>query len=190
VDYLGNGTLVASWVWWYLLRPFIGMVLALLFYFVFRGGFITVGVQNDAASLLNPFGIAALAALVGMFSKTATDKLQEVFTTLFRPAPGAGDATRRDKLIASGAEFGQVAIEAVSPNTGPVGGGTTVTINGTGFAHGTKVTLGGVDATGIVVENGESLTAVTPPHAAGVVTIEIKTADGRKAALKDGFTYQ
>ena len=41
VDYLGNRTFISSWVWWYLLRPFIGMMLALIFYFVFRGGFIT-----------------------------------------------------------------------------------------------------------------------------------------------------
>jgi hypothetical protein len=34
VSYVGNRRLVFSWVWWYVLRPFIGMVLALIFYFV------------------------------------------------------------------------------------------------------------------------------------------------------------
>src|SRR5207248_5213807 len=64
VDYLGNRTLVSSWVWWYLLRPFIGMMLALIFYFGFRGGFITGGVNTGgegAANFINPFGIAATA---------------------------------------------------------------------------------------------------------------------------------
>ena len=51
VDYLGNRTLIGRWVWWYLLRPFIGMMLALLFYFVFRGGFITAGVNAGGARL-------------------------------------------------------------------------------------------------------------------------------------------
>ena len=30
VDYLGNRAFVSSWVWWYLLRSFIGMLLALV----------------------------------------------------------------------------------------------------------------------------------------------------------------
>jgi hypothetical protein len=47
---------------------------------------------------INPFGIAALAGLVGMFSKQATDKLAEIFKALFRTAPGQGDDTRKDKL--------------------------------------------------------------------------------------------
>ncbi len=103
VDYLGNRTFVSSWVWWYLLKPFVGMLLALIFYFVFRGGFVTAGANaagESATNFINPYGIAALSALVGMFSKVATDKLNEVFTTLFRPGPGEGDATRDDKLNA------------------------------------------------------------------------------------------
>jgi hypothetical protein len=95
VTYVGNRTLRASWTWWYLLRPVIGMVLALIFYFVIRGGLLSAGA---AASEVSPFGIAAVAALVGMFSKQATDKLQEVFDNLFRTKAGEGDDQRRDKL--------------------------------------------------------------------------------------------
>lgn len=130
VSYVGNKKLGRSWVWWYLLRPFIGVTLALIFYFVFRGGFITAGVNNAgdaAASFINPFGVAALAGLVGMFSKVAADKLDEVFTTLFRPAPGEGDAKRGNKLespaptvtlikpqLYSLSEAGQVAVTGVN----------------------------------------------------------------------------
>ena len=32
VSYVGNRRLVFSWAWWYLLRPFMGMALALIFY--------------------------------------------------------------------------------------------------------------------------------------------------------------
>ncbi|HVO89818.1 MAG TPA: hypothetical protein VMV45_14850, partial [Casimicrobiaceae bacterium] len=102
VDYIGNRAFVRSWLWWYLLRPFIGAVLALLIYFVIRGGFVTgTGLPAEAASaasFINPFGIAALAGLSGLFSKQATDKLNEVFSTLFRAAPGEGDTKRADKL--------------------------------------------------------------------------------------------
>jgi hypothetical protein len=33
---------------------------------------------------VNPYGMVALAGLVGMFTKQATDKLSEVFSTLFK----------------------------------------------------------------------------------------------------------
>ena len=94
-DYLGNNNFSSSWSWFYFLRPAIGMSLALVFYFVIRGGFLST---TGGAADINPYGIAALAGLVGMFSKQATDKLSEVFSTLFRSAPGQGDAKRQDPL--------------------------------------------------------------------------------------------
>jgi hypothetical protein len=189
VDYLGNRTFISSWGWWYLLRPFIGMMLALLFYFVFRGGFVTAGINQGgdaAASFINPFGVAALAGLVGMFSKVAADKLNEVFLTLFKPDAGHGDAKRGDKL----ATDAMLTISAINPNTGPAAGGTSVTINGTALAAGTQVTLGGVAATRVTVGSDTSLTAVTPAHAAGAVDVAVTSPDKQSAVLKDGFTYQ
>lgn len=93
VTYVGNRDLRTSWVWWYLLRTFIGIALALLFYFALRGGFFA---QEASAADVNPYGIAALAGLTGLFSKQATDKLKEVFDTLFRTERG-GDEERADK---------------------------------------------------------------------------------------------
>lgn len=189
VDYLGNRTLISSWVWWYLLRPFIGMMLALIFYFVFRGGFITAGVNQGgdaAASFINPFGVAALAGLVGMFSKVAADKLNEVFQTVFRPASGQGDAKRGDKLNANLTP----AVSGVIPNVGPQAGGTPVTINGTGFMQGAKVSFGGAAATAVIITSPTSLTAVTPAHAAGPADVEVTNTNGQKDVLKGGFTYQ
>jgi hypothetical protein len=189
VDYLGNRTLISSWVWWYLLRPFIGMMLALIFYFGFRGGFITGGVNTGsegAANFINPFGVAAMAGLVGMFSKVAADKLNEVFLTLFRPATGQGDAKRGDKLSDSFVP----SIGSLSANTGPTTGGTTVTITGTGFMPGASVTFGGTPATAVVVTNATSITAITPAHAAGVVDVEVTNTNKQKVTLKEGFTYK
>ncbi len=94
-DYIGNNNFNRTWTWFYLLRPAIGMALALIFYFVVRGGFLTT---SGGAKDINPYGIAALAGLVGMFSKQATDKLSEVFSTLFRAAAGKGDDKRSDPL--------------------------------------------------------------------------------------------
>jgi hypothetical protein len=91
-DFLGNRKFVKSWTWWYLLRPFIGVALALLVYFASRGGLISA---TTGAGDLSPYGVAALTGLAGLFSKQATDKLREVFETLFK----AGEPTKReDKL--------------------------------------------------------------------------------------------
>jgi hypothetical protein len=93
--YVGNQRFTMSWTWWYLLRVFIGVALAVLFYFAVRGGVLSAQAQSGA---LNPYGVAALAALVGLFSKQATDKLREVFETLFRTQEGYGDDERTDKI--------------------------------------------------------------------------------------------
>lgn len=79
--YAGNRQLKASWVWWYVLRPFIGTGLAIILYFVVRGGLLA---GNGSEEDLNLYGIAAIAGMAGMFSKQATDKLEEVFKSLFK----------------------------------------------------------------------------------------------------------
>ncbi|HKG13748.1 MAG TPA: hypothetical protein VKB12_10420 [Pyrinomonadaceae bacterium] len=141
VSYVGNKKLGRSWVWWYLLRPFIGLTLALIFYFVFRGGFITAGVNNAgdaAASFINPFGVAALAGLVGMFSKVAADKLDEVFTTLFRPAPGEGDAKRGDKL-----ESSAPTVTAINPPAYTLSSPQDAVVTGVNFVETSEIHLDG-----------------------------------------------
>jgi len=182
VDYVGNRKLSGNWVWWYLLRPFVGMTLALLFYFVVRGGFISVTAGGED---MNPFGIAALAGLVGMFSKQATDKLNEVFKTLFRAAEGEGDDKRKDSLV----DMPPPGIVGITPTEGAATGGTAVTITGAGFVNETTVAFGEIPATSIVVAGATSLTAITPPNDSGVVDVEVTNPDGQKGALPGGYTY-
>jgi hypothetical protein len=125
-DYVGNRRLAVSWAWWYVLRVFVGVALALLFYFAVRGGFFGADTPND---VINPYGIGALAGLVGLFSKQATDKLRELFDTLFRVAPGYGDDARGDS-IANPAPI----IAGIDPPLVPVGpDAVQVTLAGEGF---------------------------------------------------------
>lgn len=42
IRYAGENKIEQSYRWWYVLRPFIGSALALIFYFVIRGGFLSV----------------------------------------------------------------------------------------------------------------------------------------------------
>jgi hypothetical protein len=173
VDYLGNRTIISSWVWWYLLRPFIGMMLALIFYFVFRGGFITAGVNpsgEDAARFINPFGIAALAGLVGMFAKVAADKLNEVFTTLFRPSPGQGDAKRGDKLGNNPVP----SIVGINPSSVKKGTkNVSITIKGSNFMEKSAVMLSGKPRTAKFVDATELNAQLDDADTATAGTLEI-----------------
>ena len=83
--FVGNRALKRSWLWWYLLQPFIGGGLAFVFYAAMRGGLVSiVSASNASASNLNTCGLVAMCAMVGLFSKAATSKLGEVFETLFQ----------------------------------------------------------------------------------------------------------
>jgi hypothetical protein len=133
-DYVGNRTLKRSWVWYLVLRTPIGIALALLFYVVLRGGLIAPtlfsatpysGSKSHAWSLLNPYGLAAIAAMAGMFSKQATDKLSEVFDTLFKTDK---PVDRRDPLNQP------PMISGTDPATLTVGGATELAINGQNFS--------------------------------------------------------
>jgi hypothetical protein len=96
--YVGNRSFASSWLWWYMSRPFIGMAIALILYFALRGGLVLLSVETNIKDL-NPFGIAAIAGLSGMFSKQATDKLRDIFDNFFKTEEGKGDEQRIDKLM-------------------------------------------------------------------------------------------
>ncbi len=78
----------------------------------------------------------------------------------------------------------------VSPAQGPTAGGTPVTITGTTFLAGATVAFGGVPATGVLVVDATTITAVTPAHAAGAVTVLVTNTTGQTGDLPGGFTYQ
>jgi len=86
--YVGNRALVWSWLAKYILLPFIGSTLAFVFYFVLRAGLFSPQATVEEAS---PFGFAALAGMVGMFSDQAAEKLKEVAATLLAPTPKGAD---------------------------------------------------------------------------------------------------
>jgi hypothetical protein len=85
--YVGNRSLVRSWMLMYIVLPFAGATLALIFYLVVRGGFFS---PQSSFKETSPFGFAAFAALIGMFSPQAVLKLREVAETLLtKPQAGA-----------------------------------------------------------------------------------------------------
>ncbi len=65
--------------------PFSGAALSLVIYFVIRGGF--YGGSFGKGLVLNLFSFAALAALTGLFTDQAMEKLKQVAVTLLAEAP-------------------------------------------------------------------------------------------------------
>jgi hypothetical protein len=135
VTYAGNRTLRRSWIVWYFFRTFIGVALATVVYLVVRAGFFASASDPEEVS---PFGVAAIAGLAGLFSKQATDKLQEVFDVIFRTAEGYGDGERVDK-----AEPEAFELETVQPDSYTVGSTSAVpvVVTGRGFVAGSKVVV-------------------------------------------------
>jgi len=80
-------------------------------------------------------------------------------------------------------------VTSISPNSGPTTGGTSVTISGTGFQNGATVSLGGTNATGVIITSATQIRAVTPAHAAGTVDVEVTNPDRATARLTGSFTY-
>ncbi|HKT69833.1 MAG TPA: IPT/TIG domain-containing protein, partial [Terriglobales bacterium] len=80
-------------------------------------------------------------------------------------------------------------VSSVSPSSGSTNGGTGVTITGTNFSAGATVTFGGTTASNVNLVSGTSITATTPAHAAGAVTVTVTNTDGQSGTLPNAFTY-
>src|SRR5205823_11429738 len=80
---------------------------------------------------------------------------------------------------------------SLSPNSGPPGGGTAVTITGTGFVSGASlaVTFGGTAATAVTFVNASTITCTTPAHASEIVDVVLTNGDGQPTTATGGFTY-
>lgn len=73
---------------------------------------------------------------------------------------------------------------SLSANSGPVAGGNTITISGTGLSTATHVAFGANSATPTVVSDN-AITVVVPAGAAGSVGVTVTTAGG----ANNGFSY-
>ena len=93
------------------------------------------------------------------------------------------------RLVGAGFTADPPTVTSLTPTTGPVGGGTTVTLTRTDFlAGGTTVTVGGVATPSVTVTNTGALVAVTPPGAAGRTQVVVTTPAGA-APSATSFTY-
>jgi alpha-tubulin suppressor-like RCC1 family protein len=90
-------------------------------------------------------------------------------------------------------KFGPPTVTKLTPNSGSITGGTTVTVTGTGFGLGTEATLfkfGTTEATTVNCTSNTSCTVTAPSHVAGIVDVKATvTGQISPKALSDQFTY-
>ncbi len=80
-------------------------------------------------------------------------------------------------------------ITGISPATGDINGGTAITITGSEFVTGAKVTVGGVLCTNPTVVSATSLTCTTGARRAGNADVLVANPDTQTGRLAAAFVY-
>jgi hypothetical protein len=158
--YIGEQYLFRSWIAYYVLLPIVGGLLATVVYLVLRAGLLP---GEASSSQPDPYGVAAIGALVGMFSAQAAEKLKAVFETLFTQAQTGSQALIGGKLPT---------ISGFDPAQGPPG--TWVVISGSNLKSVTAVAFTGAGASQFNAESENSIRAKVPDGAkTGPVTLRV-----------------
>lgn len=173
------------------------------------GGYMAVGTSNPATP--SGPGLQTFTAnlpikagdLIGIDPSNATDKVGVVeaagasygfiFPPPFDGATVAPSGTVAGKEIELSAEVQPTpTITSLSPEFGPVHGGTTVTITGTDLASASAVKFGEVPAASFKAESETKITAVAPPSArVEGVDVTVTTLAGTSATSQaDRFFYE
>jgi hypothetical protein len=98
---------------------------------------------------------------------------------------GTSGATNADLYA-----YGAPSISSVSPTKGPVAGGNTVTILGSGFVPGATVKFGSAAAGNVTLVSSGQLTAVAPAGKVGTVDVSVTTPAGTSGATTaDHYKY-
>jgi len=80
-------------------------------------------------------------------------------------------------------------IGGLSPSSGTIAGGTSVTIRGSGFKSGIQLTLGGKSAK-VVFKDMNTLSFTTPPLSPGAQQLVLTNPDGESVSLDAAFLAQ
>jgi hypothetical protein len=88
VHHAGHAQLERNWIPFYASTPIVGMTMAILFYLLFRAGFIS---PTTPAAETNTYGFAAIAGLVGLFSDRASRMLENAANIIFSRADAGAE---------------------------------------------------------------------------------------------------
>jgi hypothetical protein len=164
-------------------------------------GFAGTPTEQVSVSVLKIAGTTSFSPWVGVYRPDGA--LQYTITsnwtgTLSQSGPytlrvydsGGDEGTYQLTFNRDGVPCPDPQVSGIEPAFGPDTGGTAVTITGSAFISGeTAFSLGGVPATSVVVLTDTTATAITPPHAAGLVDVTV-TIQEKSFTLGNAFRYE
>jgi hypothetical protein len=157
---------------WHLSRPLVGAALAVVGVLIIQAGVLASGTPPTSSTPGVPKNLLyfLVAFLVGYREETFRELIKRLVDLIFSPASPPAKPT----------------ITSLSPATGPVAGGGTVKILGSGFVGTLAISFGSANATFKVDSDGQISADLPAASAAGAVNVLVKTKNGSATAP---FTY-
>jgi uncharacterized membrane protein len=153
----------------------------------------TVGGTTVTLTGSNLLGTSAVR--IGTTSATDVQVVSENTVTARTPPIAAGVYSVSLSAVGGTATLaGAFAVDepprltAVLPRSGPMSGGTFITLTGSNLLSANSVRIGGVLATDVTVVDASTVTALVPPGALGARDVSVSTQYGF-ASLAAAFTY-
>ncbi len=159
--------------------PFTATISAFNAQGVLLGSVSVPSVANNNETYLQIFGPPIYTAFVGVQDFAGSVQVANIASVV---------VSTTDNWFGFGGVAVQVAapagptVTSVSPGSGPLGGGNSITIAGTGFTGATGVTVGGAAATNVLVVSDTAIAATAPAGMAGPASVIVTTPSGSNAA--------
>jgi hypothetical protein len=171
--YVGTRKLVWSWVAMYLLLPLVGATMALLFYLIVGAGLLPLAGTEPG------YGVIGVAALVGLFSSQALEKLKRVAEGVFTQVPQNTESLAAPAIV----------IDDIAPAVGAAG--DTVKITGSGFGVDSTVRFGKVHAVSAALIDAKTLAVIVPDSAKPeTVDVSVSRPTHASGVKVKAFTYR
>ena len=157
---------------WHLSRPLIGAALAVVGVVIVQAGVLAAGTNpaNTVEGAPRNLLYYLVAFLVGYREETFRDLIRRLVDLIFTPAPPPTKPT----------------ISSLNPDKGPVAGGISVKIMGSGFKGAVAVSFGSTPATFKVDSDSQISADVPVSTTTGPVSVTVKTKNGTATST---FTY-
>lgn len=165
-----------GFAYWHISRPLIGASVAIVAVLVLQAGLTAVkpGATGTIAAPGSPHNVLyyVVAFAVGYRESTFRELLKRIIDLILAPGP---------------AKTSQASVTSLSPQTGPLAGGTHVDITGTGLGGVHSVTVGGLNAT--IGSSADTHVSIVTPAATttGPAAVTLGTPSGKTSAPE--FTY-